>query len=260
MLKQPGVEVEDISGVSLTAWGTPEQQRHLPVSDGLLGQVVKDDHSMHAVVTEVFSHGHTGVGGEILRGGGVGGGGRDDDGVLHGVGVGEPLHNLGDSGPLLADSDVDTVELLLGVIGLVESLLVDDGVDGNGSLASLPVTNDQLTLATADGHEGVNSLDTSLHRLGHGLPGDDARGLQADTEPLAGAKGTLAINGVAQGINDPAETLHADGDVDDGTGPLHDIALLDELVVTEDDNTNVVRLQVEGHALQARAEFPETLH
>ena len=30
--------------------------------------------------------------------------------------------------------------------------------------------------------------------------------------------------------------------------------LLDELVVTEDDDTNVVRLQVKGHALQARAE------
>merc|ERR1719464_349428 len=118
-LKQPGVEVEDVTGVSLTAWGTPEQQGHLPVGDGLLGQVVEDDDSVHAVVTEVLSHGHAGVGGEVLEGGGVGGGGRHDDGVLHGVGVGEPL---------LADSDVDTVELLLGVIGLVESLLVDDGV------------------------------------------------------------------------------------------------------------------------------------
>merc|ERR1719264_562139 len=197
-LKQPGVEVEDITGVSLTAWGTPEQQRHLPVSDGLLGQVVKDDHSVHAVVTEVLSHGHTGVGGEVLQGGGVGGGGRDDDGVLHGVGVGEPLHNLGNSGPLLADSDVDTVELLLGVISLVEALLVDDGVNGNSSLASLPVANDQLTLATTNGHKGVNSLDASLHRLRHGLPGDDAGGLQANTEPLAGSEGTLAINGVAK--------------------------------------------------------------
>merc|ERR1719209_2532464 len=204
---------------------------------------------VYFMASEVLSHGHAGVRGEVLQGGSVGGGSRDDDGVLHGVGVSEPLHNLGNSGPLLADSNVDTVELLLGVIGLVESLLVDDGVNGNGSLASLPVTNDQLTLATANGHKRVNSLDASLHRLRHGLPGDDARGLQADTEPLAGSEGTLAINGVAKSINDPAETLHANWNVDDGTGPLHDIALLDELVVTEDDNTNVVRLQVEGHAL-----------
>merc|ERR1719239_385918 len=104
----------------------------------------------------------------------------------------------------------------------------------------------------ANGHKGVNSLDASLHRLRHRLPGDDARGLEADTEPLAGSERTLAINGVAKGINDPAETLHADGDVDDGTSPLHNIALLDELVITKDENTNVVRLQVEGHALQTR--------
>merc|ERR1719384_119770 len=258
-LKQPGVEVENVTGVSLTAWGTPEQQGHLPVGDSLLGQVVKDDHSVHAVVTEVLSHGHSGVGGKVLQGGSVRGGGRDDDGVLHGVGISEPLHNLGDGGPLLANSNVDTVQLLLGVVSLVESLLVDDGVDGDGSFASLSVTNDQLTLATANGHKGVNSLDAGLHRLRHGLPGDDAGSLQADTEPLAGAKGTLAINGVAKGINDPAETLHADGDVDDGTSPLDNIALLDELVVTEDDDTNVVRLQVKGHALQARAEFHHLL-
>ena len=62
------------------------------------------------------------------------------------------------------------------------------------------------------------------------MPGDDAGSLQANTEPLAGAKGTLAINGVAKGINDPAETLHADGHVDDGTSPLDDIALDRELV------------------------------
>merc|ERR1719209_2018863 len=214
---------------------------------------------VYFMASEVLSHGHAGVRGEVLQGGGVGGGSRDDDGGLHGVGVSEPLHNLGNSGPLLADSNVDTVELLLGVIGLVESLLVDNGVDGNGSLAGLPVTNDQLTLATANGHKRVNSLDASLHRLGHRLPGDDAGGLQADAEPLAGSEGTLTINGVSKGVNTPAETFHANGNVDNGTSPLDNIALLDELVVTEDDNTNVVRLQVECHALQARAEFHHLL-
>ena len=63
------------------------------------------------------------------------------------------LHNVGDGGSLLADSDVDAVKLLgvLGV-GVVEGgLLVDDGIDGDGSLSSLSVTNDELSLATTDG-------------------------------------------------------------------------------------------------------------
>lgn len=63
------------------------------------------------------------------------------------------LHDVGDGGSLLADSDVDAVKLLgvLGV-GVVEGgLLVDDGIDGDGSLSSLSVTNDELSLATTDG-------------------------------------------------------------------------------------------------------------
>jgi hypothetical protein len=62
------------------------------------------------------------------------------------------LHNVGDSGSLLADSDVDAVKLL-GVlsVGVVEGgLLVDDGIDGDGSLSSLSVTDNELSLATTN--------------------------------------------------------------------------------------------------------------
>ena len=63
------------------------------------------------------------------------------------------LHNVGDGGSLLADSDVDAVKLLRVLsVGVVEGgLLVDDGIDGDGSLSSLSVTNDKLSLTTTDG-------------------------------------------------------------------------------------------------------------
>ena len=63
------------------------------------------------------------------------------------------LHNVPDSGSLLTDSDVDAVKLL-GVlsIGVIEGgLLVDDGINGDGSLSSLSVTNNELSLATTNG-------------------------------------------------------------------------------------------------------------
>ena len=62
------------------------------------------------------------------------------------------LHDVGDGGSLLADSDVDAVKLL-GVlsVGVVEGgLLVDDGIDGDGSLSSLSVTDNELSLATTN--------------------------------------------------------------------------------------------------------------
>ena len=67
--------------------------------------------------------------------------------------IAEDLHDVSDCGSLLADSDVDAVKLL-GVlsIGVIEGgLLVDDGINGDGSLSSLSVTNDELSLATTNG-------------------------------------------------------------------------------------------------------------
>lgn len=58
-------------------------------------------------------------------------------------------------------------------------------------LPGLPVTNDQLTLASANGHQTVHSLDTSLHGLPHRDTGDDTWGLQTHTPTDFGTQGTL---------------------------------------------------------------------
>ena len=67
--------------------------------------------------------------------------------------IAEDLHDVSDGGSLLADSDVNTEESL-GVVGVgvIEGgLLVDDSINGDGSLSSLSVTNDELSLASANG-------------------------------------------------------------------------------------------------------------
>jgi hypothetical protein len=67
--------------------------------------------------------------------------------------IAEDLHDVSDGGSLLADSDVDAEESL-GVVGVgvIEGgLLVDDSINGDGSLSSLSVTNDELSLASANG-------------------------------------------------------------------------------------------------------------
>jgi hypothetical protein len=156
---------------------------------------------------------HTSEGSNVLQGGGLGGGGGDDDGVLHGVVLLEGLDELSDGGALLADGDVDTVELLGLVVGVVPALLVQHGIESDGGLAGLTITNDQLTLTTADGHHGVDGLETGLDGLVDGATGQNARGLELGTAPLLGVEGTLAIDGVAEGVDDTAEQLGANGDI-----------------------------------------------
>ncbi len=53
-------EVEHVARIGFAARRAAQQQRHLAVGDGLLGQVVIDDHGVHAVVAEILAHGAAG--------------------------------------------------------------------------------------------------------------------------------------------------------------------------------------------------------
>ena len=111
------MEIEDITGVGLTTGGSSEEERHLSVGDGLLGEIVIDNQGVLAVVSEVLTDGAAGVGSQELEGCSLGGGGGNDDGVLEGVVIAEDLHDVGDGRSLLTDGNVDTEESL-GIVGV----------------------------------------------------------------------------------------------------------------------------------------------
>ncbi len=156
-LQQSGVKVEHIAGIGFPARRPAQQQRDLPVGPGVLGQVVVDDQRLLALLHELLAHGAAGIGGDILQRGRLGSRGDDDDGVLHGVVLFQRGHHLGHLGQLLADGHIDADQVL--------TLLVNDGVDGQGRLARLPVADDQLALPAANGDHRVDGLDAGLHRV-----------------------------------------------------------------------------------------------
>ena len=248
-LEQAAVEVEHVAGVGLASRRPAQQQRELPVGDRLLGEVVVDDEGVHPVVAEVLAHGAAGVGGEELERRRVRGVGGHDDGVVHRPVLLQLLDHLGHGGLLLADGHVDAED--------VGVLLVDDGVDGDGGLAGLAVADDQLALAAADGHQGVEGLEAGLHRLVDRLAEDDARGLHLDAAGLAGLDGALAVQRVAQGVDHPAAQRLAHRDAGDLAGALDRGALADGLVVAHDGDADVVLLEVEDQAPGAVVELDQ---
>jgi hypothetical protein len=147
------MQIEHITGVGLSAGRSSQKERHLSVGNSLLGQIVVDNEAVLAVISEELTNSAAGVGGQELQGSSLGGGGSNDDGVLERVVISEDLHDVGNGRSLLADGDVDAVESLGVLSGHVEegSLLVDDGVNSNSGLAGLSVTNDKLSLASANG-------------------------------------------------------------------------------------------------------------
>ncbi len=159
------MQVEHVARVGFAARRAAQQQRHLAVGDGLLGKVVVDDHGVHAVVAEELAHRGAGVGREVLQRRRLRSGCGNHDRVLHRAVLFELADDLRHGRALLADGDVDAVELLALVGAGVDFLLVDEGVDRDGGLAGLAVADDQLALAAADGDERVDRLEAGLHGL-----------------------------------------------------------------------------------------------
>jgi len=66
--------------------------------------------------------------------------------------VSQGLHNVCDSGSLLTDGNVDAVEFSrFFSIWIVEGgFLVNDGINSNGGLSSLSITNDKFSLTSSN--------------------------------------------------------------------------------------------------------------
>jgi hypothetical protein len=244
------VQVEDVAGVGLAAGRAPQQERHLPVGVGVLGQVVVDDQRVTAAVEEVLAHRATRVRGEVLDRGGLVGGRGDDDRVLERTGVLELLPDLDHRRHALADRHVDADE--------VRVLVVDDRVDADRRLAGLAVADDQLALAAADVRHRVDRLDARQHRLLHGLARHHAGCLELGRALLAGVDVALAVERVAERVDHTAEQLVADGDVEQLARALDLVALLDPVPLAEQHGADVVRLEVErepGHVVRQREQL-----
>src|SRR5262245_50689033 len=147
------------------------------------------------------------------------------------------------------------MQLGLRIVGGVDGLLVDEGVERHGGLAGLAVADDQLALAAADRNERVERLEAGLHRLVHRLPRDDSGSLHFDAAALGGLDRALAVDRVAESVDDAAKQALADWNVHDRARAAGGRTFADLFVRAEDHDADVVGFEVEGHALNATVEL-----
>ena len=135
------------------------------------------------------------------------------------------LNKVGNCTCLLSDSDIDTVN---GLACLIETLLIDDGIHSNSGLTSLAVTNDQLTLSATNRNHRVDSLQTCLQRFLYWLTINHTRSLavQRHLKSVSEVDVTLAVDSLAQRIDDATQHVVVDTDRSDTLGTLHHHALL----------------------------------
>ena len=244
------MQVEDVARVRLAARRAAQQQRHLAVRVRVLREVVVDRERVLLVVEPVLGDRRARVGREELDRRGLVGRRGHDHGVVERAVVVELLRDLHHGGHALPHRDVDALQVLV--------LVVDDRVDADRRLAGLAVADDQLALAAADVRHRVDRLDAGLHRLLHRLAVNHAGRLELRRARLVGVDVALAVERAAERVDDAAEQLVADRDLEQPAGALDLVALLDLVPLAEQHRADVVGLEVQreaGHVVRQLEEL-----
>src|SRR5207237_9999413 len=104
----------------------------------------------------------------------------------------------------------DGIHLDLLVAGRVERLLIQDGVERDRGLASLAVADDQLALAAADRDQRIDRLEAGRHRLVDRFARNDAGRLDVDALAFGRLDRALAVDRIAERVDDAAAQALAD--------------------------------------------------
>ena len=213
------MQIEDISWVSFTARWAAQQQGHLTVGHGLLGQIIIHDQRGVSCVAEELPNGSSREGRIKLQRGRIRCRCRHHHGIRHGTRLFQGLNNASYRRSFLADGDINTEHRFAGVI---EFLLVDDGVHRHRRLSGLTVADDQLTLAATNRNHRVHSLDACLQRLVHRLTENHTWGLALHGHLIEVALDvSLAVNGLTQSVDHPAQHAPAHLHRGDAVQALH---------------------------------------
>ena len=171
------------------------------------------------------------------------------DGVIHGAGVAENFHHLGNRRALLPDRVIDADQVI--------ALAVDDGIERDCSFAGLAVADDQLALAAADRDHAVDGLEAGRHGLAHRLPIDHARSQTLQRDELVGGDRALVVDGLAQRIHHSPNQGLAHGHAHDAAGALDLVAFADLRVLAQQHHAHLVFFQVHGDAGHVVREFEQ---
>ena len=237
------MQIEHITWEGLAPWWTAEQQTHLAVGDGVLGEVVVDHQRMATVITEVLAHSSTGVWRKIEQRSWVARAGCHHDSLIHHTFFFEALNQASNLAQLLPNGnvDIDHASLLTG--------LVDHRVECNCRLTGLAITNDQLALAPANREHRIDAHNTSHQWLVHTLAAHHTDRLALYQATLRGSNSWATIKRFTEWVYHAAKQLLANWHTQHLALELNAVASGYTLVAAKQHRANFIFHQVESKCL-----------
>src|SRR5208337_1230598 len=204
---------------------------------------------------EELAHRAARVRGNELHGRRIGSGRCDDDRIFERAVFFENLDELRNRRALLADGDVDAIELLVLVARGVDRFLIEDRIASDGGFAGLTVADDKLALAASNRDQGVDGLEAGLHRLFHAFARENAGRFHVDALFHIGLDRPFAVDRIAEAVDHAAEQAFAHRHFHDGAGPLDGVAFLNRPVFAKNNDADIVGCEVQRHAPDAAGKF-----
>ena len=173
---------------------------------------------------------------------------RNHDGRIgHGTIFFQSLYNIGNGRCLLADCHINTFYVL--------TLLVNDRINRDCRLSCLTVTDNQLTLSSADRHHGINCLNTCLQRCVNALSGNNAARHTLNSAVCGRLNGSLAVYGLSERIDNTSQHGIANGNLNHSSGRLDSIAFTDIFCTAQKYHADVILFQIQHHAVYIPGEL-----
>ncbi len=217
----------------------------------MVGEVVINDQDVPALLHEIFGHGGGGIGRHEMQSRQGLALGHHHDAVVHDPLLHEVGNQLGHRRIPLADGAINADDAGI--------FLINQGVQDNGGLARLPVPQDQLPLAPADGHQGVHHLQPRLQRHGHRGPGHDGGGFPLHRAALQGVDGTQIVQGTAQGVHHPSQKAFPHRHIQHPAGAPGLVPGFQINGFSQKDDADFGGVHIKGHPLQAPGEADDLL-
>ena len=193
------MQVENVTGISLSARGAPDKKRKRSVCHRMLRKVIVNYKNVAALFHKVFAHSTARIGSYILKGRGVCRGSGNYYGIIHSAVLVKSVNNTRYGRLLLTYSYVNADNVL--------ALLVYDSIGSDNGLTRLSVTDDKLTLTSSDGDHGIYSLDTGLKGHGNRFSFYYTVGAAFNGAVFCRRDGSLAVNGITERIHKVADVL-----------------------------------------------------
>ena len=210
---------------------------------------------MTSCIADILSDSSTCKRSEILKSRRVGSRSSHDASIRHCTLLTESLYERCYSRTLLTYSHIDTIDRLA---CLIVGLLVDDGVDSDGSLTCLTVTDDKLALSTSDRDHCIDSLQTGLERLLYRLTEHNTRSLALKWHLVLGAfDRTHTVERLTKRVDNATEHLLIDLNRGDALGTFYYHTFANLFSTTEKHSTHVVLFEVHDNGHDTILEFQQ---